>query len=86
MNRLCRQVAFDRLLARLFRTDPAPWVLESEYALELRFRTARGTIDIDLTAQRVAVATEDDADQIVRGMLQDAASLQFGSPCVRLLA
>ena len=51
VNRLRRQVAFDRLLMRLFRTDPAPWVLKGGYALELRFRTARATIDIDLTVR-----------------------------------
>ncbi len=48
VNRLRRQVAFDRLLARLFRVDPVPWVLKGGYALELRFRTARATIDIPL--------------------------------------
>lgn len=78
VNRLRRQVAFDRLLARLFRTDPAPWVLKGGYALELHFRTARATIDIDLTVQRVAAATEDDANQIVRDMLQNAASFRLG--------
>lgn len=78
INRLRRQVAFDRLLARLFRTDPAPWVLKGGYALELRFRTARATVDIDLTVQRVAAATEADANQIVRDMLQDAARLSLG--------
>ena len=78
INRLRRQVAFDRLLARLFRIDPAPWVLKGGYALELRFRTARATVDIDLTVERVAAATEADANQIVRGMLQDAASLSLG--------
>ena len=53
INRLRRQVSFDRLLARLFRQDPAPWVLKGGYALELRFKSARSTIDIDLTLQRV---------------------------------
>ena len=28
LNRLRRQVSFDRLLARLFQADPAPWVLK----------------------------------------------------------
>src|SRR5258708_32597373 len=28
LNRLRRQVSFDRLLARLFREEPAPWVFE----------------------------------------------------------
>jgi hypothetical protein len=35
INRLRRQVAFDRLLARLFRENSAPWVLKGGYALEL---------------------------------------------------
>ena len=52
-NRLRRQVSFDRLLARLFREEPAPWVLKGGYALELRFKAARSTVDIDLTVQRV---------------------------------
>jgi hypothetical protein len=78
INRLRRQVAFDRLLARLFRIDPVPWVLKGGYALELRFRMARATVDIDLTVQRTAATTEADANQIVRGMLQDAASVSLG--------
>jgi len=40
-NRLRRQVSFDRLLARLFREESAPWVLKGGYALELRFKAAR---------------------------------------------
>ena len=36
-NRLRRQVSFDRLLARLFREESAPWVLKRGYALELHF-------------------------------------------------
>ena len=78
VSRLRRQVAFDRLLARLFRAEPAPWVLKGGYALELRFRTARTTVDIDLTVERIAEAAEDDANQIVRDMLQDAANVSLG--------
>lgn len=54
INRLRRQIAFDRLLARLFRDDEVPWALKGGYALELRFKAARSTIDIDLTLQRVS--------------------------------
>jgi hypothetical protein len=43
VNRLRRQLSFDRLLARLFRAKPAPWALKGGYALELRFRGARST-------------------------------------------
>ena len=53
LNRLRRQVSFDRLLARLFREESPPWVLKGGYALELRFKDARSTVDIDLTVQRV---------------------------------
>jgi hypothetical protein len=70
INRLRRQVFFDRLLARLFRDDAAPWVLKGGYALELRFKSARSTIDIDLTVQRVVGVTEEnEAVQVIREML-----------------
>src|ERR1017187_2418188 len=57
VNRLRRQVAFDRLLARLFLPDQAPWVLKGGYALELIFDKARATIDIDLTLPTAADKT-----------------------------
>ena len=76
-NRLRRQVSFDRLLARLFREEPAPWVLKGGYALELRLKVARSTVDIDLTVQRVA-ASGGDQKQIVREMLQSAAAVPLG--------
>jgi hypothetical protein len=77
-NRLRRQVSFDRLLARLFREDSAPWVLKGGYALELRFKAARSTVDIDLTVQRVAASAGSDENQIVREMLQSAADAPLG--------
>lgn len=78
LNRLRRQVAFDRLLARLFREEPPPWVLKGGYALELRFKAARSTVDIDLTVQWVPASIADDQNQIVRDMLQTAADVPFG--------
>ena len=77
-NRLRRQVSFDRLLARLFREESAPWVLKGGYALELRFKAARSTVDIDLTVQRVAASVDGDQNQIVREMLQSAADISLG--------
>jgi hypothetical protein len=80
LNRLRRQVSFDRLLARLFREEPAPWVLKGGYALELRFKAARSTVDIDLTLQRVVTETAADSDtnQVVREMLQNVADIALG--------
>jgi hypothetical protein len=73
LNRLRRQVSFDRLLARLFREEAAPWALKGGYALELRFRTARSTLDIDLTLQGVTTSEGRDMNQVVREMLPNAA-------------
>jgi hypothetical protein len=77
-NRLRRQVSFDRLLARLFREESAPWVLKGGYALELRFKTARSTIDIDLTVQRIAASARGNQNEVVREMLQSATDIPLG--------
>ena len=95
LNRLRRQVSFDRLLARLFREEPAPWALKGGYALELRFKGARSTVDIDLTLQRVAGATAGgDTNHVVREMLQRTANISLsdwfefviGPPVMDLMA
>lgn len=95
VNRLRRQVSFDRLLARLFREDESRWVLKGGYALELRFKSARSTIDIDLTVQRVAGAAEGSETVLaIRDMLQERASASLddwfeftiGSPTMDLAA
>jgi hypothetical protein len=78
VNRLRRQISFDRLLARLFREDPTPWALKGGYALELRFKAARSTIDIDLTLQQVVGATEGgDTIRVIREMLQAKADVSL---------
>ena len=95
VNRLRRQVSFDRLLARLFGVEPAPWALKGGYALELRFKAARSTIDIDLTLQPIVGATgQSEVGRVVREMLQTAASVslndwfeyRIGSPVLDLEA
>jgi hypothetical protein len=48
LQRRRRQVAFDRLLARLFQVGQPlalPWVLKGGYAMELRIKAARTTKD-----------------------------------------
>jgi hypothetical protein len=66
LQRLRRQVAFDRLLARLFQaTQPRalPWVLKGGYAMELRIKAARATKDIDLTMRGVFKAGDKKDDK-----------------------
>ena len=41
LQRLIREVAFDRLLVRLFARKGAAWILKGGYALELRMKEAR---------------------------------------------
>lgn len=48
LQRIRRQVSFDRLLSRLFIGPNPPWVLKGGYALELKLATARTTKDLDL--------------------------------------
>jgi predicted nucleotidyltransferase component of viral defense system len=82
LQRLRRQVAFDRLLARMFSKGPKapyPWLLKGGYAMELRMHTARTTKDIDLTLHdgtRLSKDPEKRRDE-VRGMLQEAAATRF---------
>jgi hypothetical protein len=48
---LRKQVAFDRLLARLAAVAPDNWLLKGGVALEYRFDHARATKDVDLSAR-----------------------------------
>jgi hypothetical protein len=47
LAQLQRQIAYDRLLARLYRVDRG-WILKGATALLARDLGVRGTIDIDL--------------------------------------
>ena len=63
IQKLRRQVAFDRLLARLFIADPTPWVLKGGYAMQLRTPDARVTKDIDLAIRDGKLLSDDRAKQ-----------------------
>lgn len=80
LQRLRRQVAFDRLLARLFLGQPLalPWVLKGGYAMELRIKAARTTKDIDLTMRSASNSgdkKDDKKNLAVLEKLQEAAAL-----------
>jgi Nucleotidyl transferase AbiEii toxin, Type IV TA system len=82
LQRLRRQVAFDRLLARLFQVGQPlalPWVLKGGYAMELRIKAARTTKDIDLTMRGVLSPGEKKDDKknlAVLEKLQEAAAFR----------
>jgi hypothetical protein len=80
LQRLRRQVAFDRLLARLFQeVQPSalPWALKGGYAMEVRIKAARTTKDIDLTMRSLLSPGEkkdDEKNLAVLEKLQEAAA------------
>jgi hypothetical protein len=59
LQRLRRQVVFDRLLCRLFRQADSPWLLKGGYAMELRIQSARTTRDIDLGLRKLPGGAKD---------------------------
>jgi hypothetical protein len=78
VQRLRRQVAFDRLLSRLFSEGRADWALKGGYAMELRIARARTTRDIDLALRRQIAADGDVLNLRMLEMLQTAAAMDKG--------
>jgi hypothetical protein len=72
VNRLRKQVAFDRILARLFAQDKRIWALKGGYAMELRFHQARSTKDLDFTLRPGVLPKSDPA--MILDFLQRAAA------------
>lgn len=82
LQRLRRQVAFDRFLARMFSKGPKakyPWLLKGGYAMELRMHSARTTKDIDLSLPDGTRLSKDrnERREQVRAMLQEAAATRY---------
>jgi hypothetical protein len=77
LQRLRRQVAFDRFLCRLFRHADSPWLLKGGYAMELRMRSARTTRDIDLGLRTLPGGAKEWNALAVRNLLAEAASLDL---------
>ena len=69
LQRLRKQVPFDRLLVRLFAQEHPQWLLKGGYALELRIKDARATRDIDLVLKN--------GDASILKTLQEIASINM---------
>jgi len=81
LARLRKQVAFERLLARLFQGGDPIWLLKGGYALELWLEgVARATKDIDLSIPYEKLALMEHIYSIVdvHEALQDAAEMDLG--------
>jgi len=76
IERLRREVAFDRLLARMFSLDNPPWVLKGGYALELRMKEARVTKDIDM-AWHETLGKDKPLNEAMFAVLEKAAEVDL---------
>jgi len=88
LQRLRRQVAFDRFLARLFDSADTQWVLKGGYAMELCFQIARATKDLDFTLRAVSTQGGDAVlgylQETGRRGLNDFFSFRVGAPMMDL--
>lgn len=75
-----QQVAFDRLLCRLFQAGRKGWLLKGGYAMQLRVKAARTTRDIDLAMREFSFDTQQSGNpaETVRDLLQQSADIEIG--------
>jgi hypothetical protein len=80
IQRLRRQVSFDRFLARLFTLSPSPWVLKGGYAMQLRLDSARATKDVDLAVRDGKLFSPDAEKQneAILEIISERAELDLG--------
>lgn len=79
LQRLRKKVAFDRLLARIFKDDENPsFLLKGGYAMELRFEKARATRDIDLSyLERFNNISREEITEEVFQVLRDVSHIDM---------
>lgn len=79
VQRLRRQLSFDRFLARVFATNRPGWALKGGYALELRLPFPRATKDVDLSVTSSELVGLIGAEQSVAllEILREAATVKL---------
>lgn len=80
IQRLRRDVAFDRLLVRLFAMASPPWALKGGYAMQLRTDSARTTKDVDLAMKDAKLFSNDanKRNEAIRAYLIQQAAVDLG--------
>lgn len=87
IERLRRDVAFDRFLVRLFKMPTPPWALKGGYAMQLRTENARTTKDVDIALKEAKLFSEniEERRSAIRGELAKQASIDLGDYFVFLI-
>lgn len=75
---LRKQVAFDRVLARLSHVAPDAWLLKGGVALEYRLQRARATVDIDISTYVELEKIMETLDAAAEVELRDFFALRLG--------
>ena len=80
VQRLYRQVAYARFLARLFLDNSTSWVLKGGHALELRLKKSRATKDIDLAMKDIGWihSKKEEKSFALRELLQEKSQIDLG--------
>lgn len=80
VQRLRRDVAFDRFLVRLFEMSSPPWALKGGYAMQLRTESARATKDVDLAVRDAELFSKDEKrqHQALQKILVEQANIDLG--------
>lgn len=80
IERLRRDVAFDRFLVRLFQMATPPWALKGGYAMQLRTDNARTTKDVDIALKEAKLFSEniDERRSAIRAELAKQAAVDLG--------
>jgi hypothetical protein len=73
LQKLRRHVVFDRLLCRLFQSQPGHLFLKGGYAMQLRMPKARMTKDIDLVLESKHLDKKETQEQEILHILQKAS-------------
>ena len=87
LQRMRRQVAFDRLLVRLFAEGCPAWRLKGGYALELKLSIARTTRDLDLGLASGMLPGEEMLEALQSAAARDAGDFfiyVIGEPIMEL--
>ena len=87
LQRMRRQLAFDRLLVRLFGEGSPPWRLKGGYALELKLSVARTTKDLDLGLCAEGLLTDDLLEELQSSAAMDVGDFfvfEIGEPTMEL--
>ncbi len=75
---LRKELAFDRVLARLSAAAPDLWLLKGGVALEYRLRESRATMDIDVSTRVDMDAMTDALIEAASLSLNDYFAMQMG--------